>query len=209
MFIRRALTFVLAVVWLWPAAAHGQSPALEEAYNRFVDLYSQGHYEEALPFAEEAVRLSEREFGPDHTSVAQSLNNLAELYRAQGRYEAAEPLFKRALAIAEKALGPDHPDVATRSVEGFGIAYVEAAFRALPTVAGRSGGVADAVLDGVTGLLCDGNDACDVERAIRDCLADPGRRTQLGIAARQRAEREFTWPVAAKRYLACLDRIAS
>ncbi len=45
--------------------------------------------------------------------MAQSLNNLAELYRAQGHYAQAEPLFQRSLAIWEKALGPEHPDVAT------------------------------------------------------------------------------------------------
>jgi tetratricopeptide (TPR) repeat protein len=45
--------------------------------------------------------------------VANSLNNLADLYGAQGRYARAEPLYQRALAIREKALGPDHPDVAT------------------------------------------------------------------------------------------------
>jgi CHAT domain-containing protein/Tfp pilus assembly protein PilF len=45
--------------------------------------------------------------------VAQSLNNLAEMYNEQGRYADAEPLLKRALAIYEKALGPDHLDVGT------------------------------------------------------------------------------------------------
>ena len=47
------------------------------------------------------------------SDVAQSLNNLAELYSEQGRYAEAEPLYKRSLAIDEKALGPDHPDVAS------------------------------------------------------------------------------------------------
>jgi len=47
-----------------------------------------------------------------HPDVAQSLNNLAGLYRAQGAYPKAEPLFVRALAIREKALGPMHPLVA-------------------------------------------------------------------------------------------------
>jgi tetratricopeptide (TPR) repeat protein len=41
--------------------------------------------------------------------VAQSLNNLANLYRDTGRSPEAEPLFKRAMAILEKTLPPDHP----------------------------------------------------------------------------------------------------
>jgi len=54
----------------------------------------------------------EKALGPEHPDVAQSLNNLAELYRSQGRYAQAEPLYKRSLAMLEKVLGPDHPDVA-------------------------------------------------------------------------------------------------
>ena len=57
--------------------------------------------------------------------MGQSLNNLAELYRAQGHYAEAEPLYKRSLAIWEKALGPEHPDVLRlidliRGVDGLG-----------------------------------------------------------------------------------------
>ena len=113
MFIRRALALVLAILWLWPASPHAQSEALDEAYYQGQTLYEAGRYEEAIPFWRKALELGEREFGPDHPTMATLLNNLAELYRAQGRYEAAEPLYKRALAIREKALGPDHPAVAT------------------------------------------------------------------------------------------------
>ncbi|MFM8922531.1 MAG: tetratricopeptide repeat protein [Microcystis panniformis] len=44
--------------------------------------------------------------------MANSLNNLADLYRAQGKYAEAEPLYLRALAIREKQLGAEHPHVA-------------------------------------------------------------------------------------------------
>ena len=49
---------VLVALVLWTAASHGQSPALDEAYSRFTDLYAQGRYEEALPFAERALQLA-------------------------------------------------------------------------------------------------------------------------------------------------------
>ncbi len=91
MFNHRALTFVLAVLWLLPAAAHGQSSALIDAYNRYSELYPLGRYQEALPFAEKAVRLGKQEFGPDHAIPAIHINHLAELYRFwiwRSRYEA-------------------------------------------------------------------------------------------------------------------------
>ena len=47
-------------------------------------LHAQGRYQEALPFAEKAVRLGNKEFGPDHPTTATSLNNLAALYRTPG-----------------------------------------------------------------------------------------------------------------------------
>ncbi|MFN5613840.1 MAG: tetratricopeptide repeat protein, partial [Pseudanabaena sp.] len=45
--------------------------------------------------------------------VANSLNNLAELYRAQGKYNEAEPFYLRAIQILEKALGSEHPNTVT------------------------------------------------------------------------------------------------
>ena len=83
-----------------------------DAYNRFSELYAQGRYKDALPFAEEALRLSEEEFGPDHQTTASLSDGLGSLYTALGHYAEAESLFKRALAIREKELGPNHYDVA-------------------------------------------------------------------------------------------------
>ena len=47
--------------------------------------------------------------GDAHPETAQSLNNLAALYRSRGQYGEAEPLYARALAINEQQLGPEHP----------------------------------------------------------------------------------------------------
>ena len=55
----------------------------------------------------------ERVLGPEHPDTAQSIYNLAVLYKNQGKYELAEPLYQQALAIDEKVYGQDHPEVAT------------------------------------------------------------------------------------------------
>ena len=109
----RLLMVVLLCLVLWPGTTLGQSSALMDAFNRYKELDAQGRYEEALPFAEQALKLGKEEFGPGHRHTASFLNNLAGLYRAQGKYAEAEPLYRRALAIKEKALGPEHPEVAT------------------------------------------------------------------------------------------------
>src|SRR5262245_46599793 len=72
-----------------------------------------GHYTEAEPYLNRALAIRENALGADHPSTAESLNNLAELYRLQGKYAEADPLYKRALDITEKALGADHPSTAT------------------------------------------------------------------------------------------------
>jgi CHAT domain-containing protein len=84
----------------------------EQLNQQVIELYRAGRYGEAIPLATEALQIRETALGPEHPDVAQSLNNLAELYRLQGNYIAAEPLYQRALRIRETALGPDHPWVA-------------------------------------------------------------------------------------------------
>ena len=44
--------------------------------------------------------------------MAESVNNLANLYSDMGRYAEAEPLYRQSLEIREKKLGYDHPHVA-------------------------------------------------------------------------------------------------
>ncbi len=82
--VRSLLQVFLAVLWLWPAAASGQSAELDDAYKRTMELYTQGRYQQALPFAEKALKLAEHEFGSDHPTSAMTLNNLAGLYDNQG-----------------------------------------------------------------------------------------------------------------------------
>ena len=57
----------------------------------------------------------EKIFGEEHPDVAQSLNNLAGLYRKQSEYEQAKPLYERALKMVNKFFKPDHPTVRTIS----------------------------------------------------------------------------------------------
>jgi phosphatidylinositol alpha-1,6-mannosyltransferase len=88
-------------------------------------------------------------------------------------------------------LGRDSP--ADGGAEGFGIVCLEAAACGIPVVAGRSGGLPDAVEDGVTGILVDPNDLADCAAAIVALLEDPQRARALGEAGRKRVLERFTW----------------
>jgi phosphatidylinositol alpha-1,6-mannosyltransferase len=75
--------------------------------------------------------------------------------------------------------------------------YFEAASWGRPVLAGRSGGEIDAVVDGETGVLVDGESVLDVGQAIRDLLADPPRLCSLAAAGRARVETTHNWIRAA------------
>ncbi len=108
----------------------------------------------------------------------------------------------RALVLLSRA------SAAAAQFEGFGIALVEAALAGRPSIAGNSGGIPDAVVDGETGLLVDPCDPAEFTRAARALLEDGALATRLGEAARRRAEREFTWPRAMERMVSVVGELA-
>ena len=88
--------------------------------------------------------------------------------------------------------------------EGFGIVFLEAAACGVPAVAGDSGGAAEAVADGETGLVVRRpSDPAQVADALARLLDDPARRRTMGEAARRRAAAEFSYD----RLAAVLDGV--
>ena len=83
--------------------------------------------------------------------------------------------------------------------EGFGIVFVEAAACGVPAVAGRSGGVEDAVVDGETGIVVEPTDVSAVRAALEQLIDDAALRDRLGRAARHRAVEEFSYDALAAR----------
>lgn len=90
--------------------------------------------------------------------------------------------------------------------EGFGIVFLEAAACAVPQVAGDSGGAAEAVVHGETGLVVsDPTSVAALAEALRTLIVDPDLRRQMGEAARRRAEESFAYDVLAARLRTALD----
>ena len=87
-------------------------------------------------------------------------------------------------------------------VEGFGTVYLEANQYGKPVVAGRSGGVAEAVEDGVTGLVIDDptNTSQIAEAAIK-LLAEDDLAKKLGAQGRNCVERKFKWEIQVKKLI--------
>lgn len=81
--------------------------------------------------------------------------------------------------------------------EGFGLVYLEAGAYGVPVVATRTGGVPDAVKDGVTGYLAEPGDVAGIAEALLRLLEDPSLNRRMGRANRQWAE-TLTWEGTAK-----------
>lgn len=84
--------------------------------------------------------------------------------------------------------------------EGFGIVFLEAAAAGVPQIAGRSGGSAEAVVNGVTGTIVDRpRSVADTAAAIADALSHPERLASMAMESRRRAVAEFAHDVLAAR----------
>lgn len=90
-----------------------------------------------------------------------------------------------------------HPDEGLE--EGWGTVFLEAAASGLPAVAGRSGGVEEAVEDGVTGVVVEVHQDKAVVKAIVDLLKNPEWARQMGEAGKKRVSEEFTWDKQLKK----------
>ena len=61
-------------------------------------------------YYQRSFQINEKVLGPEHPSVAYSLNNLAFIYESIGEYDRSLNLFKRAFEILESKLGQNHPN---------------------------------------------------------------------------------------------------
>jgi phosphatidylinositol alpha-1,6-mannosyltransferase len=92
-------------------------------------------------------------------------------------------------------------------VEGFGIAFLEAAACGKPVIGGRSGGTEDAVLEGETGLLVDPGDVRAVADSIRTLLEDPEASERLGKNGRAHVMDTANWDSVADRIYCILQDV--
>ncbi|COY13342.1 glycosyltransferase [Mycobacterium tuberculosis] len=89
--------------------------------------------------------------------------------------------------------------------EGWGLAVIEAAQHGVPTIGYRSsGGLADSIVDGVTGILVD--DRAELVAWLEQLLSDSVLRDQLGAKAQARSG-EFSWRQSAEALRSVLEAV--
>ena len=131
-------------------------------------------------------------------------NNLIKLKKELGLDKEVSFIFKS--NESEKVALLDHADllvmpsiVYKKSVEGFGITYIEAACYGKPSIGGIFGGEADAVIEGKTGYLCDGNDLNALYETLLKTLENDNYK-KLGTQALE-FSKNFNWKKIIKKYI--------
>lgn len=88
-------------------------------------------------------------------------------------------------ALANRQIGTD--------LEGFGMVLLEAQSCGTPVIAGDSGGTAEALVEGRTGMVVDCTSVAALARAIEELLTDDKKRTAMSAAARDLMLAKFDW----------------
>ncbi len=89
------------------------------------------------------------------------------------------------------------------SVEGFGIAYVEAAQYGIPSLGGKDGGASDAINHDKTGLICDGNNLDDIYSSLNSMIENK-KYLELGKNAKEYVSK-FQWEKIVEEYKKILN----
>ena len=84
--------------------------------------------------------------------------------------------------------------------EGFGLTVAEAMWKRRPVVGSRTGGIAEQIVDGESGILVDPRDPRATAGAIHSLLVDPDRAARLGAAAHERVRRHYLGAVRLADY---------
>ena len=131
-------------------------------------------------------------------------NNLIKLQKELGLKSEVSFIYKSSeqekLGLLEKSDLFIMPSVIhKKSIEGFGITFIEAASYGKPSIGGIFGGESDAIIEGKTGYLCDGNDLSALYETLSKILNDNNYK-KLGDNALEFSQ-NFKWDKIVKKYI--------
>lgn len=147
--------------------------------------------------------------GPDLARLEQLARDVGVLRHVRFAGDVDEEQLPAVYAEADLFLLPTREILADDEIEGFGIAYVEAAAAGVPSIGANVGGVPDAVLDGITGLLVPPDSPAGAAAAALRVLGDPELRSRLGENGRAAVERHLNWDRAASEVRTVVSEVVA
>jgi len=138
--------------------------------------------------------------GPDTARLVELSRRLGVAPRVHFVGEVSEQQKAACLHLCDVFVMPSR-DLPSEPPEGFGIVYLEANVCGKPVIAARTGGVEDAVEEGVNGILVEPEKPDQVAEAAAHLLTHADAAQALGTQGRQRVLERFTWGVIAPQFV--------
>ena len=101
---------------------------------------------------------------------------------------------------------PTIDESVNKSIEGFGISYIEAALFGIPSIASNVGGTSEAVIHYKTGIIL--NHIDELEQNLNELLENDEKRIKLGEAAKKRAINDLQWDKVKEEYFSLISMIS-
>jgi phosphatidylinositol alpha-1,6-mannosyltransferase len=142
--------------------------------------------------------------GPNRVRLEAKIRdlNLGDHVRMVGRVPLAQlPLY---LSAGQVFAMPSRNRLGGLEVEGLGIVYLEASACGVPVIAGNSGGAPDAVREGITGFVVDGQNRNALVERIVAVLEDQDLAKKMGLAGREFVLEKWRWDEIVKHHQALL-----
>lgn len=170
---------------------------------RLVHRKGQDRLVEALSIVKAAIPDVELIFigeGPYRSELNRLVKkyNLESSVRFIGRVDYKE--LPKYFSLGDVFAMPSRNRLLGLEVEGLGIVYLEASACGLPVIVGDSGGAPDAVIEGETGYLVNGNDVERIAARAIELLTDRELRSRLGQRGRTWVESDWNWDIWSKRF---------
>ena len=135
--------------------------------------------------------------GDEKKNLEELKNNLGLKEEVSLVYQADEQLKVALLNNSDLFLMPSI--IYKKSVEGFGISFIEAGCYGKGSIGGKDGGAQDAIKDGKTGYLCDGNSLDSIYKTTVKFFENDNYK-KFGTNALE-FSKDFKWNKIVKKYL--------
>ena len=140
----------------------------------------------------------------EHLERLVAEHNLHESITFIGRIQYAD--LPRYICCGDIFAMPSRSRLMGLEVEGLGIVYLEASSCGLPVIAGKSGGAPDAVVDGTTGAVVDGEDDKEIAQAVIKLFNDQVAASAMGSHGRQWIVDNWRWEIWSEKFEQLLNQ---
>ncbi len=108
---------------------------------------------------------------------------------------------EKSLILKKSDLFVMTPTVVGESIEGFGMAYIDASFHGVASIGSDSGGIRDAIVDNETGIICEAGNQNMITKKILLLLEDQDLRKNMGENGKKRAVENYAWGKKINEYI--------